>query len=49
LYIEGEQTTQWPKEKEQKDKERLTKHTYKAKELATGWWFPSPIQLTTTI
>ena len=28
-YIEGEQTTQWPKEKVQKDKQRSTKHTYK--------------------
>ena len=29
IYIEEEQTTQWPKEKEQKDKQRSTKHTYK--------------------
>jgi hypothetical protein len=28
-YIEGEQTTQWPKEKVQKDKQRSTKHTHK--------------------
>jgi hypothetical protein len=28
-YIEEEQTTQWPKEKAQKDKQRSTKHTYK--------------------
>jgi hypothetical protein len=28
-YIEKEQTTQWPKEKVQKDKQRSTKHTYK--------------------
>jgi hypothetical protein len=27
-YIEEEQTTQWPKEKVQKDKQRSTKHTY---------------------
>jgi hypothetical protein len=26
-----EQTTQWPKEKVQKDKQRFTKHTYKTK------------------
>jgi hypothetical protein len=26
-----EQTTQWPKEKVQKDKQRSTKHTYKTK------------------
>ena len=26
------QTTQWPKEKEQKDKQRSTKHTYKTKD-----------------
>jgi len=30
-YIEEEQTTQWPKEKVQKDKQRSTKHTYKKK------------------
>jgi hypothetical protein len=29
LYIEEEQTTQWPKEKVQKDKQRSNKHTYK--------------------
>ena len=27
LYIEEKQTTQWPKEKVQKDKQRSTKHT----------------------
>ena len=31
-YIEDEQTTQWPKEKEQKDKQRSTKHTHKTKD-----------------
>ena len=30
-----EQTTQWPKEKVQKDKQRSTKHTYKAKDRET--------------
>jgi hypothetical protein len=30
-YIEEEQTTQWPKENVQKDKQRSTKHTYKTK------------------
>jgi hypothetical protein len=30
-YIEEEQTTQWPIEKVQKDKQRSTRHTYKAK------------------
>jgi len=30
-YIEG-QTTQWPKEKGQKDKQRSTKHTHKTKD-----------------
>jgi hypothetical protein len=35
-YIEEEQTTQWPKEKAQKDKQRSTKHTYKTKERVTG-------------
>jgi len=34
-YIEEEQTTQWPKEKTQKDKQRLTKHTYKTKDRVT--------------
>jgi hypothetical protein len=34
-YIEEEQTTQWPKEKVQKDKQRSTKHTYKTKD--RGW------------
>ena len=31
-YIEEEQTTQWPKEKVQKDKQWSTKHTYKTKD-----------------
>jgi hypothetical protein len=31
-YIEEEQTTQWSKEKTQKDKQRFTKHTYKTKD-----------------
>ena len=30
-YIKEEQTTQWPKENAQKDKQRSTKHTYKTK------------------
>jgi hypothetical protein len=34
-YIE-EQTTQWPKEKVQKDKQRSTKHTYKTNDGVTG-------------
>jgi hypothetical protein len=34
-YIEEEQTTQWPKEKLQKDKQRFTKHTYKTKDQVT--------------
>jgi hypothetical protein len=34
-YIEEQQTTQWPKEKVQKDKQRSTKHTYKTKDLVT--------------
>jgi hypothetical protein len=29
VYIEEEQTTQWPKEKVQKDIQRSTKHTHK--------------------
>ena len=31
-YIKEEQTTQWPKQKIQKDKQRSTKHTYTDKE-----------------
>ena len=31
-FIQEEQTTQWPKEKPQKDKQRSTKHTYKTKD-----------------
>jgi len=36
-YIEEEQTTQWPKEKVQKDKQRSTKHihVYKTKDRVT--------------
>jgi hypothetical protein len=30
MYIEEEQTTQWPK-----DKQQSTKHTYKTKDLVT--------------
>jgi hypothetical protein len=33
--IEEEQSTQWPKEKVQKDKQRSTKHTYKTKDRVT--------------
>jgi len=31
-FIEEEQTTQWPKEKAQKDKQRSTKQTHKTKD-----------------
>ena len=34
-YIEEEQTTQWSKEKVQKDKQRSTKHTHKTKDRVT--------------
>jgi hypothetical protein len=34
-YIEEDQTTQWPKEKVQKDKQRSKKHTYKTKDRVT--------------
>jgi len=34
-YIEEEQTTQWPKEKVQKDKQRSTKRTNKTKDRVT--------------
>ena len=38
LYIEEEQTTQWPKEKVQNDRQRSTNHTYKTKDQVT--WTP---------
>jgi hypothetical protein len=31
-YVEEEQTTQYPKEKGHKDKQRSTKHTHKTKD-----------------
>jgi hypothetical protein len=34
-YIKDEQTTQCPKEKVQKDKQRSTKHTHKTKDQVT--------------
>jgi hypothetical protein len=34
-YIEQEQTTQWPKKKVQKEKQRSTKHTHKIKDRVT--------------
>jgi hypothetical protein len=34
-YIEEEETTQWQKQKVQKDKQRSTKHTYKTKDRVT--------------
>ena len=34
-YIKEEQTTQWPKEKAQKDKQRSTKHAHKTKDRVT--------------
>ena len=38
VYIEEDQTTQWPKEKRtkvQKDKQQFTKHTHKTKDRVT--------------
>ena len=35
LYIEEEQTIQWPKEKVQKDKQRSTKHAQTTKDRVT--------------
>ena len=35
LYIEEEQTKQWPKEKVQREKQRSTKHTHKTKDRVT--------------
>jgi hypothetical protein len=34
--IHATQTTQWPKEKVQKDKQRSTNHTYQAKRMNTA-------------
>jgi hypothetical protein len=34
-YIEEGQTTQWPTEKRQEDKQRSTKHIYKTKDRVT--------------
>jgi len=34
-YIDEEQTTQWQKEKVQKNKQRSTKHTHKIKDRVT--------------
>ena len=34
-HIKDEQTTQWPKEKGQKDKQRSTKHTHQTKDRVT--------------
>ena len=34
-YIEEEQTTQWSKERVQKDKQRSTKHVHKTKDRVT--------------
>ena len=34
-YIEEEQTTQWPKEKVQNEKQRSTKHTHKTTDQVT--------------
>jgi len=34
-YIEAGQTTHWPKEKRQKDKQRSTKHAHKTKNRVT--------------
>ena len=35
IRIRISKPTQWPKEKEQKDKQRSTKHTYKTKDRGT--------------
>jgi hypothetical protein len=39
-YIEEEHTTQWPKEKVQKDKQWYTKHTHRTKNRVT----PTPLK-----
>ena len=40
--MEEEQTTKWPKEKVQKDKQRSTKHTHKTKDRVTRT-VPAPL------
>jgi hypothetical protein len=40
-YIEEEQTTQWPKQKVQKDKQRSTKNTHMTKYGVT----PTPLKI----
>jgi hypothetical protein len=45
LDIEEEQTTQWPKEKVQRNKQRSTKHTYKTKYRVTR----TPLKLSSKI
>ena len=40
MYIEDEQTIQWPKERVQKDKQQSTKHTCKTKDRVT----PTPLK-----
>jgi len=37
-YIEEEQTTQWPKENVQKDKQRSTTHTHRTTDRVTRGW-----------
>ena len=39
-YIEEEQTTQWPNETVQKEKQRSTQHTHKTKDRVT----PTPLK-----
>jgi hypothetical protein len=43
-YIEDEQTTQWPKEQIQKDKQRSTKHIYKTKDRVTRTLFEQGVK-----
>jgi hypothetical protein len=45
LYIDDEPTTQWPKEKVQKDKQRSTKHTHKTNDRVTRTPLKSGIEL----
>jgi len=42
-YIEEEQTTQWPNEKVQKNKQPFAKHTHKTKDRVT--WTPLKSQV----
>jgi hypothetical protein len=47
MHIEEEQTTRWPKEKVQKDKQRSTKQTHKTKDRVTRTPLKTRFKITT--